>query len=264
MKHANTNPLTGLFYFQARPTHYQPRIVPDGMHEIEIILEGKGIFCYNGAAWRVTAGDMAWFYPGDIIEATGDEDAPYLTCVLVFQVTEPPVHRPPFISTWESPSSARNFCSSARNLLACGDETPADVWQTLWHRMHWETIQSELIMRSSTLPLAVARALDYIEKHHLHDITVQDIAQAAGVSASHLHLLFRNALGVSPMHRVLELRIETARNLLMMTDKTVKEISAASGYNDVNNFCAYFKKMSSRSPAEFRIASRENKLFKNV
>lgn len=59
------------------------------------------------------------------------------------------------------------------------------------------------------------KALDYIGASHKGDITVEDIASAAGVSAPHL---------------------------LLVTEKSVKEISANCGFNDVNNFCVCFKK----------------------
>lgn len=252
MKLDRKEPIKGLFYFQAEPRHYSPRTISHRTHEIEIILRGQGVFWHKGESYSVSAGDMVWYYPGEVIEADGDVNEPYRTCVIWFGVEKPPLHRPPFYSKWKSVADALDLCKHVQRLLCPGQDIPAETWEALWHRIYWEALQSEQSQHTEAANPAIRKALDYIGKNHSGNITVEDIASAAGVSAPHLHLLLRNATGMSPMRQVLKLRMETARSLLFVTEKSVKEISAESGFNDVNNFCVSFKKNYGMPPGEYR------------
>jgi AraC-like DNA-binding protein len=252
MKLDRNKPIKGPFYFQAEPKHYSPREILPSTHEIEIILSGKGVFWHNGISYPVTAGDMLWYYPGEIIEADGDAEKPYYTCVIWFNVEEAPAYRPPFKSRWKSVADAMDLCKHAHRLLSPGQRVPHETWESLWNRIYWEALQSEHALHEEAANPAVRKALDYIEGKYTGDITVKDIACAAGVSAPHLHLLLRNVTGMSPMRQVLKLRLETARNLLLVTEKSVKEISSECGFNDVNNFCVCFKKNYGLPPGEYR------------
>ena len=252
MKLDKKEPIKGLFYFQAEPRHYSPRTIFPRSHEIEIILRGKGVFWHNGESHAVSAGDMVWYYPGEAIEAEGDATEPYQTCVIWFGVEKPPAHRPPFYSKWKSVADALDLCRHAQRLLSPGQKIPVETWEALWNRIYWEALQWEHSLHAEAANPAVRKALDYIGNNHADGITVGDIARAAGVSAPHLHLLLRNATGMPPMRQVLKLRMETARSLLLVTEKNVKEISAECGFNDVNNFCVCFRKNYGIPPGEYR------------
>lgn len=252
MKLDRNKPIRGIFYFQAEPIHYSPRAISDRTHEIEIILRGKGVFWHKGKSYAVSAGDMVWYYPDDKVEAEGDAVEPYHTCVIWFNVEKPPAHRPHFHSRWKSVADAIDLCKHAHRLLSPGQKITHETWETLWHRIYWEALQWEDALHAEAANPAVGKAIDYIGKNNTGDITVKDIARAAGVSSPHLHLLLRNATGMSPMRQVLKLRMETARSLLLVTEKSVKEISAECGFNDVNNFCVRFKKNYGIPPGEYR------------
>ncbi len=252
MKLDKNEPIKWLFYFQAEPRHYIPRVIFPGTHEIEIILGGKGVFWNKGKRYAVSAGDMVWYYPGERVEADGDLSEPYHTCVICFGVEKPPAHRPPFHSKWKSVADALVLCRQAQSLLSPGQKIPVETWEALWNRIYWEALQCEHSLHTEAGNPAVRKAIDYIGANNRGDITVEDIARAAGVSAPHLHLLLRNATGMSPMRQVVKLRMETARSLLLVTEKSVKEISAECGFNDVNNFCVCFKKNYGMPPGEYR------------
>lgn len=252
MKLDRNETIKGLFYFQAEPKHYSPRTIYPRTQEIEIILSGKGVFWHNGKSYAVSAGDMVWYYPGEKIEADGDPEKPYRTCVIWFSVEKPPEHRPPFFSKWKSVADALDLCKHIQKLLSPGQEIPPETWEALWYRIYWEALQSEHALHTEAANPAIRKALDYIENNHAGNITVEDIAHAAGVSAPHLHLLLRNASGMSPMRQVIKLRMETARSLLLVTEKSVKEVSAECGFNDVNNFCVSFKRNYGMPPGEYR------------
>ena len=69
--------------------------------------------------------------------------------------------------------------------------------------------------RSSILPRHVRRAQDYLQAHAHEPLSVEQLAQVAGVSVRSLYSGFKEFLGVSPMHYLRDLRMERARTELL-------------------------------------------------
>ncbi|MEN8443994.1 MAG: helix-turn-helix domain-containing protein [Cyanobacteria bacterium J06555_13] len=69
-------------------------------------------------------------------------------------------------------------------------------------------------------------------RHNLNSFTMKDAAKAMGVSERTLQRRCREALGLTPIAFVQDLRIEQAIYRLQTTDKSVEEIAEAVGYLD--------------------------------
>jgi AraC family transcriptional regulator, arabinose operon regulatory protein len=93
----------------------------------------------------------------------------------------------------------------------------------------------------------VARKLD-------EPMTVDSLADVAGMSASWLAHLFQAELGVSLMHYVETRRIERASQLLRVTPLTVKQIAHQVGFANQFYFSLRFKKATGLSPTAYRDA----------
>ena len=51
-----------------------------------------------------------------------------------------------------------------------------------------------------------------------------------------------------------EFRVEKARELLASTRLSVREVSVACGYSDANYFARVFKRVTGKTPSEYRIS----------
>ncbi len=99
----------------------------------------------------------------------------------------------------------------------------------------------------------LTRALAWINEHHRDpDLTVADLAHAAGLSAEHLGRLFHRAYKLSPMQYVLRLRLERARGLLAKTDLGVKEIASLVGFRDPGYFSRRVSRSTGSPPSRLR------------
>lgn len=78
------------------------------------------------------------------------------------------------------------------------------------------------------------------------------IAKESGYSEGHLRRLFKEVYKVSPMQYLNDLRIETAKKLLLSTGLSIKEISEQCGFNSPFYFSNVFKAKFGRSPARYR------------
>lgn len=55
-----------------------------------------------------------------------------------------------------------------------------------------------------------------------------------------------------PVEYITKIRIQQAKRLICNTDKTIKEISFATGFKDCGYFCRVFKRYELMSPVDYR------------
>jgi AraC-like DNA-binding protein len=98
----------------------------------------------------------------------------------------------------------------------------------------------------------VSRALRLIHDDPVRDWTVDDLARAAATSRSVLGERFRALLGQSPMHYLVEWRMQLAANLLVTTGLRLAAIAEQSGYGSEAAFSRAFHRHVGMSPAQWR------------
>lgn len=102
----------------------------------------------------------------------------------------------------------------------------------------------------------VANALEYMKKHYREPISLQEAADAAGVSKTHLCRLFKQHLE-SSYHRILnDIRIGRAKQLLVNTDMSIQEISEQVGFSDYRYFKKVFIDTTEMFPTEYRFQNQ--------
>lgn len=98
----------------------------------------------------------------------------------------------------------------------------------------------------------VRAAMQYIKQHYTEHISLSDVAENVYVSQWHLSKLINGHLGQSFFDIVSELRIDKAKELLQNPALKVHEVAQSLGYGDVAHFSKNFKKLTGKSPLEFR------------
>ena len=93
---------------------------------------------------------------------------------------------------------------------------------------------------------------EYLDEHLLEDITLDELSERFFINKFYLTRLFRETCGVSINHYIAHGRITIAKNMLRFTDRSVREIGAACGYEDAAYFCRVFRKVEGTSPAAYR------------
>lgn len=106
--------------------------------------------------------------------------------------------------------------------------------------------------QQSMLPEAVFRAHRFMRQHLHERIRIADIAAHACLSPSGLQHAFNRATRRSPMAVLREMRVETAKALLLRTGMTVEEISASTGFADAFHLSRVFKQLTGEPPQVYR------------
>src|SRR5438270_11874019 len=101
-------------------------------------------------------------------------------------------------------------------------------------------------------PVEIWKTRKFIQQHSDEEISLTKVAKAVNISASYLSEKFKKTTGVNFVDYVARARIEKACALLEDVDLRISEIAFAVGFQSLSQFNRVFKKLSRKSPTEFR------------
>lgn len=93
---------------------------------------------------------------------------------------------------------------------------------------------------------------EYIRKYYHQKICIPDIAEALGVSESHLSRIFKKETGESIQKYSMHMRIERAENLLKYSEASLTEISEYLCFSSQSHFGKVFKVHKNMTPKQYR------------
>lgn len=91
------------------------------------------------------------------------------------------------------------------------------------------------------------------EQYQQSGLSLGDLAGQLNVSIWHLSRLFKKQTGFSVIQYLRQVRMNKAECLLESTMLSIKEVSAAVGYNYVSDFNHHFKKTHKMNPCQYRL-----------
>lgn len=97
---------------------------------------------------------------------------------------------------------------------------------------------------------------DYIDAHCDDHISVESLADIAGVSKFHFTRMFKLETGHAPYQYVLRHRIKKAQNLLVGTNKSIAEIALDTGFSSQSRMNDAFTRMIGVTPGHYRRSVR--------
>jgi two-component system, response regulator YesN len=107
-------------------------------------------------------------------------------------------------------------------------------------------------MGKKTGDVLMHAAKDYIHRGLSGDLGVDETAHALGISSSYFSLLFKQHFGCTFVEYVTSERVEMAKSMLLLTEKSVTEISRLVGYSERRYFNKVFQKLTGEIPSEYR------------
>jgi len=118
-------------------------------------------------------------------------------------------------------------------------------------KSNWRTSETGRIISPE-----VSRAIDYIEAHADRSIGLQDIADAAFRSPSHLARIFAAEVGMPPHRYLISVRVKRARQMLARTTKPIAEIALDCGFTHQEHLTRLFRRHYQTTPAAYHLAVR--------
>lgn len=118
---------------------------------------------------------------------------------------------------------------------------------------HLAVCGQHLALKAGTAePPAIGRAREWIARNSDEDLSLALAARAVNMSAKYFSEMFRKATGIPFVEYVARVRVEKAKNLLLNPHRRVADIAFEIGFQSLSQFNRSFKKLTGRSPRDFR------------
>ena len=96
------------------------------------------------------------------------------------------------------------------------------------------------------------RVLDYIAANAHEEITLDDLARVANMSRFHFARQFRSSTGVPPHRYVMDQRLQAAKALLRLDNRSVSDIAYETGFKTPSHFTRLFRRYVGVTPSEWK------------
>lgn len=247
--------------------------------EIDLVLEGKGDFVYDGKALPISKGNIIFYdciTPHAYKESSANEKLKLLGCHFMLEAilgSGPSMHdsrlHEPFLALRAGASpflgSNSEIAAELKKAFAIVQKREPDWDLNAWHHIVGALIKlrqrvskklsDHLEAYRKNTPDAVSTALNFINRHLTESFSVDELAAYCHVSASKLAHDFTAVMKMPPIAYRNHLRISRAMTLLRSTDKDLFSIASECGFASMSQFHKLFKAYTGKSPAAFRSAS---------
>jgi AraC family transcriptional regulator len=101
-------------------------------------------------------------------------------------------------------------------------------------------------------PWQLRRAMDFMRADLSGTISLEQLSSICHLSANYFARAFKKATGVPPHRRLIEMRLEKAKDLLLNRKTPLAEVAAACGFADQSHLTKTFRRATGHTPGEWR------------
>ena len=98
----------------------------------------------------------------------------------------------------------------------------------------------------------VNQAKEYLRRNFAHPLTLGQVAWHVKLSEEHLARVFRKVTGQTVFDYLRTVRLESAKTLLIDSDRTLTEIADAAGFSTLSHFSRNFSQYVGQNPSTYR------------
>jgi AraC family transcriptional regulator len=108
------------------------------------------------------------------------------------------------------------------------------------------------VYRGGLSPARLRKIKELVQEKMEEDLSLEEMARTAGLSAAHFSQVFRNTTGQTPHQWLLWHRVERAKEMLRSADMRVLDVAIACGFKTQQHFARVFRQVCGASPTEYR------------
>ncbi len=227
---------------------------------IHFVISGKGQYTCNGKTYNIKAGEMFLIKPSQVVHYVADTNEPWEYYWVGFNGTyaQKAVANLPFKDNMPV-YAPKDFEACKEYLYQIYANSGNSMSNSAAMLGYFYLFIAKLIEESSltssvasaTQSNYVVEAIKYIQFNYSTDISVDDIANAVGISRSHLYRVFISNLNQSPIDYLTEYRINEACELLKNSNLSISQIAVSVGFFDQFYFSRVFKKIKKIPPSKY-------------
>ena len=225
------------------------RSINDGPFEEIALLAGAYFFAPPGTKVRVKM-----LQPSEVMFVTADATK---VEEIFNRVAGSSPWTPKVIENFSAPGLTALQIEIRRSLLQDGLKEPTYIGSLLngvFSRLACKLLDVGLRApaRETLSPGILRRLISKIDEELDSQISVAELARAAGLSRSHFSRAFQSVTGEAPRDFIIGRKLNRARDLLVSTNADIGEIAMQSGFSSHSHLTSTFKQRLGLSPTEYR------------
>ena len=226
---------------------------------IHYVVSGKGIYQTQGRTFELKAGDLFLVRPDTPVFYQADHQEPWEYYWVGFAGPSAGLllAQTGFAQQLHviSPKAGGRLRQGLLDIYkARGSDYPSAVRMAGYLQAALGLLMEDEPPRRGNEALSVyaRQGAQFIQQNYSGAITVEQIAQQAGVSRSCLYRAFITEFSLSPSDYLVNYRIQRACQLLRHSTLPVRAVAASVGFEDHLYFSRAFRRVSGQSPTEYR------------
>lgn len=119
-------------------------------------------------------------------------------------------------------------------------------------RKYLQAAPQRAVNRRNIDPAIMNSAMTYINEHYMDAISLEDVALFAGFSKCYFSRIFKQFSGISFLEYLTRKRLNVAADLLVRTNRPIREVAEAAGFGSTATFNRIFREQKNCTPSQFR------------
>lgn len=234
-------------------------------YQFGLSMQVASAYSYRGIQHSVPQGALCVLHPGEVHSTWDAEPRPLGTAYHMLSI------QPSVLRQVTADIVGRSMDEPFFPTPVLIDHELLELFHQLWKALEGTTDQLEqdclrlealsyLVMHYaqpipsphffSSSPPALMRAREFLHDHPARNVSLEELAQIAGVSVYHLCRLFRRGMGLSPYQYHLQVRIARAKSQLLQ-GIPLADVAREAGFYDQSRFGRYFKRVVGVTPGNY-------------
>lgn len=104
--------------------------------------------------------------------------------------------------------------------------------------------------------IRIIKAKEYIDLHFREESCLKKAVEISEITKRRFNDVFKNMFGTTPNRYIVKKKVNYAKDILMLDNVNINDVSELSGFSDVYYFCKVFKAETGYTPAKYRKAQK--------
>ncbi len=253
--------------FQKTGPHYYNEIARFPNYMVNMTTKGKGKITIDGSERELTAGSLVFLHNENhhILEKIAGEEWEFdFIHIFESEMVSKIYQSLAGSSGWIVQLSAtaeyeRNFAEIIRLLRRKESNYEINVSIEIYKLLMRLTAEKSLNPNHEQIDSEVGKVSLYMKEHFSERISIKDILSQTYYSKNSIERLFKKNMHTTMWDYLSSLRLNRAEELLLSTNKSLKEIAAECGCGDYRTLHYLFRTKVNCTPNEFRKSKKKSK-----
>lgn len=231
-------------------------------YEIELILDGEGIYCVDDIDYPIKEGSLFFMSPSSNHHIVFTKN----TKLINFMFTHNACDLDFLCGIFDhSPHISINLSVSDKELIHTLAKDTVNVTSVKYKSVMLNYILAKIqsLYSSGAVELKdykMQYAVVYIQSHFKENPSLKDVAEKVNYSPNYFGNKFKEYMGITFKAYIMELKFSLSKKKLEKTNLSISEVCYSCGFRDFSNFMIYFKKRYGITPKQFRENQRRKEL----